>query len=251
MAKDERVDILGVKVSIINDSNVIDHIIELVTKKRQIQITTPNAEQILMAGKNEQFRRVINQSDLAIPDGMSIVRVIRNRVKNKSLVSRVTGVDLVVKLCELASQKKWKIGLMGASKEVREKTVINLNRKFRKLEVVFLKSHQNVKKSKIEDGEILKDINKNKIDILLVAYGAPEQELWINQNLKKTQVRIGMGVGGAFDFLSGKIKRAPGWWQKNGLEWLWRLIQEPWRIKRQIKLINFWWKIMRDDNLRI
>lgn len=82
-------------------------------------------------------------------------------------------------------------------------------------------------------------VNIPKVDILFVAFGSPKQEIWIYENLDKLPVKVAIGVGGAFDFLSGKIKRAPFWIRKAGLEWLFRLINQPWRIKRQLALIKF------------
>lgn len=239
-----KIDILGVKISIVNDSSVLDEIGELVADNKQIQITTPNGEHILLAQENEEFRKAINRSDLAIPDGMSVVKALQKKLISEdiNLVSRVTGVDLVEKICEMSIGKKWRVGLLGSSEEVRMRTVSNLSKKYEGLIVVSLKSHKNIKRIKVEDEEILREVNKEKIDVLLVAYGAPEQELWIADNLDKTKIKIAMGVGGTFDFISGKVKRAPVFWQKNGMEWFWRLLQEPWRIKRQIKLVKFWWK---------
>lgn len=274
-----RVEVMGVKVSVVNDSNVIEIIKELVAEKEQIQITTPNAEHILLAQENKEFRQVINESDLAVPDGMWVVREVRKEMmvakslegkesvnrfnrsiqytvysiqeiikkiinyenednKEENNIERVTGVDLIEKLCGLAVEKNWKIGLMGADEETRKQAGKNLNKKYEGLRIVSLKSHKNIRQNRDEDEEILRVINKQNIDVLLVAYGAPEQEMWISKNLAKTRVKIAMGVGGAFDFISGKVKRAPVAWQKLGIEWLWRLIQEPWRIKRQGRLMR-------------
>ena len=132
-------------------------------------------------------------------------------------------------LIKLASEKGFTIGFLGGRCEVADKVVERLQKKYQNLKINYVAE---------EPGEI------PKTDILFVAFGAPKQEKWIAENLEKIPVKVAMGVGGAFDYISGRVPRAPAWIRRLSLEWLFRLIIQPWRIKRQLKLLKYLWLIM-------
>jgi N-acetylglucosaminyldiphosphoundecaprenol N-acetyl-beta-D-mannosaminyltransferase len=143
------------------------------------------------------------------------------------LKARIHGVDLMENLCREVSNRPITVGFLGAGPGVAEQAAECLKKRYPRLKVGLVTS---------EWSEALKD---KKIDILFVAFGSPKQEIWIADNLKALPAKIIVGVGGAFDFISGKVPRAPKVFRSLGLEWLFRLSIQPWRIKRQLSLIKF------------
>jgi N-acetylglucosaminyldiphosphoundecaprenol N-acetyl-beta-D-mannosaminyltransferase len=167
--------------------------------------------------------------------------VFASKVFNKPLKERVAGFDLMMEFVKWASHKDVSIYLLGAKPEVVEKAQSNLKNLYPSLKIVgFHHGYFNEK----EEENIIEDINKRAAQVLFVALGAPKQEKWIYKNKEKLKVKIAMGVGGSFDVIAGKAKRAPEIYRKLGLEWLYRLIQEPWRYKRMSALPKFAFKVL-------
>lgn len=186
-------------------------------------IVTPNPEMIVAAQKDDEFRKILNDADLAIPDGAGLK--LSGKVKNT-----LAGTDLMEKLAELAAEKGFTTSFLGGKEGVAKKCAECLKAKYPTLKVAFADSDIN---SKVPPS-----------DILFVALGHIKQEKWIAQNLSKVPVHLAMGVGGAFDYLSGQVPRAPKILREFGLEWLFRLIIQPWRIKRQLALFKYLWLIL-------
>lgn len=187
---------------------------------KQHQITTVNPEFIVEAQRNSVFRKALQKSDLALADGMGIVLAVRYLHRLK--LERIPGVDFVIDLCGLAVEEGASVFFLGGSGGVAQKTAEVLQSQFPGLRVSGWSEDLDISTSRHLD-----------ISVLFVALGAPKQELWIAENLAKLpKVKIAIGVGGAFDLISGKIKRAPQWLRRLGLEWIWRLLQEPWRLTR-------------------
>ena len=202
-------------------------------------VATPNAEIIMMAQKDEEYKKILNETDLNVPDGSGVV--FASKVFNKPLKERVAGFDLMMEFVKWASHKDVSIYLLGAKPEVVEKAQSNLKNLYPSLKIVgFHHGYFNEK----EEENIIEDINKRAAQVLFVALGAPKQEKWIYKNKEKLKVKIAMGVGGSFDVIAGKAKRAPEIYRKLGLEWLYRLIQEPWRYKRMSALPKFAFKVL-------
>ncbi len=225
--------------------------------KKQHYICTPNPEILLTAEKNLKYQEVLNKSDLNIADGIGILwaakfeKITKNKKRpaifakwftslssilfypkyiRTELSERVTGTDLMQNICKQAASENIKVFLLGAADGVAKKVKNILEKKYPKIKIVgtFAGSP-----TKAEETEIIKRINKTEAQILFVAYGAPAQEFWISRNLKKLKkIRLAIGIGGAFDYIAGIRKRAPKWLQHTGTEWLYRLIQQPSRIKR-------------------
>ncbi len=189
-------------------------------------IATPNPEMLLAARKNPSFKKILQKTDLNIADGTGIIwasKIIRNR-----LPERVTGTDLMQTLC-LNVGHEIRIFLLGGAPGVAEKTKDNLIH----MGGCNIVGTCDATADASNDKEILALINAAKPDLLFVAFGAPKQEIWIKRNLPHLKsVKAVMGVGGAFDFIAGIRKRAPDWMRRTGLEWLFRLIQQPSRIRR-------------------
>ncbi len=191
-------------------------------------IATPNPEMLLEARKNPEFKQILNaKTNLNIPDGIGII--FASKFTKRALPERVTGTDLLQAICHFVP-KGTKIFLLGAAPGVAEKVKSKLKSKYSQINIVGTLSGS---PSPAEESEIIKKINNSDAQILFVAFGAPKQEMWIARNIKSMpKLKLAMGIGGAFDFIAGIKKRAPYLMRKTGLEWLFRLIIEPRRIKR-------------------
>ncbi|MFH1896373.1 MAG: WecB/TagA/CpsF family glycosyltransferase [bacterium] len=205
--------------------------IERMTKKSHLhQITTVNPEFLVEAQKNWEFRKVLQEADLSLADGVGLQ--LGALLQGKKFKTRIPGSGLVSRLMPEAQKKGWRVFLLGALPGVAQTAACNLKKKYPKLKVWFSGADPDTKSSI----ESIKYINKIKPHLLLVAYGAPTQDLWIAKNRDKIQAKVAIGVGGTLDFLAGRARRAPKIISKLGLEWFFRLVREPWRLKRQLKL---------------
>ncbi len=239
------VSILGVFISLVTNQTVIPLIFKLLEHKLQLHIVTPNPEHIIQAQSSPEFKAVLNKADFAVPDGIGVVWAVRHLYPGEARrVERVTGTDLMVKLCEVAAARGWKVGLIGGQDGVAQEAANQLIKKYSNLTIEVISQDYDISEDNdTHDKEIVKKIRQTKSDMVFVALGAPYQELWIAKMLPQLpSVKIAMGVGGAFDFISGRVKRAPVWMQQAGFEWLYRLAQEPWRWKRQLRLVQFGWQ---------
>src|SRR3989344_9479858 len=193
--------ILGVGITNATKQETLEYITKsLENFTRKYFVVTPNPEFLVLANKNLQFKNILNNAGLASADGIGLV--LAGKILNKSLKGRVTGVELVESLCKIVAEKPITVGFLGGGHGVAEKTAECLVKKYPGLKVAFANSEYN----------FYNNYNGYKrIDILFVAFGAPKQEIWISENLEKIPVKIAIGVGGAFDYISGKIPRAPRW----------------------------------------
>lgn len=250
----ERVIIMDVPIDAITTTEVIDMIFDIpkTTLKRGKHIVTINPEMVLAAQKDREFMHILQNTDLNTADGNGLLWAANTQKKSRpmSLLKLLTfifkkpttplpqlikGSDLVLDIAKYAAQTGDKIFLLGAKPGVAGKAKANLEKMFPGVQIVGT-YHGSPEIS--EEREIKNMISKTEPDILLVAYGAPAQEKWIARNLHEMpSVRVAIGVGGTFDYLSGKIKRAPMWMQRIGIEWLHRLIREPRRLKRIVNAI--------------
>ena len=260
----DKKNMLGVGISDATKEEVLEYVVKnLENFHKKLFFVTPNPEFLVLASKNEHFKNILNRADLASADGIGII--IAAKILGKNLKGRFTGVDLVERLCETVSEKPITVGFLGGQGGVAEKTAECLIAEYPTLKVAFVASEwvkegfdrakriMNHESGSMNQGKDKKDHNSsfiihdsNFIDILFVAFGAPKQEFWISENLDKIPVKIAIGVGGAFDYISGKIPRAPLFVRKLGFEWLFRLVVQPWRIKRQLTLIEFIWLVLKE-----
>lgn len=227
------INILGVNISILNKKQVLKKIEQFLTDGEQHQIITANPEFLLEAGRDEEFFYILNKADLAISDGIGLKFAGWMMGKN---IHRFTGADLVKDILQTAQNKKLKVAILNWKGGLSKKEDIEkvLRKKYPDLQFVVV----DVDREIFAGTQNLVSLQKFQPDILFVALGAPWQEKWIYHNLPKLpSVKIAIGVGGAFDFLTGKIKRALKILRILGLEWLWRIFNQPagkrlWRIKR-------------------
>ncbi len=250
----KEIKILDVKVNPIAKSEAIEKIDEFIVSKKPHQICTVNPEYMMAAQKDLEFKKIINEADLCVADGAGLWWASRyQNLKGKSQKSkdsnqssiikeRITGIDLVYDICSLASKKGYSIYLLGAGPTVAEQTALILKSKYPNLKIAGISEgipqlttgrQINLDTENFESN-LAVQISKLNPQILLVAYGAPKQDKFIYKHKKILNIPVMMGVGGSFDFISGRIKRAPKWMQKMHLEWLYRLINQPSRINRII-----------------
>ena len=232
--------ILGVRVDDVTADETLTCLDQFVAERAPRQICTVNPEFVMGAQRDEIFRNVINQAALCIPDGIGLLWAARRL--GHPLRERVAGSTLVGQIAERAAQKGWRLYLLGAAPGVAEQAASILQRRYPGLNIVgtFPGSP-----SPDDEDAIVERIRAARPDVLFVAFGAPTQDVWIARNQLRLQVPVAMGVGGSLDFVAGAAKRAPRWVQRIGLEWLYRLIREPWRWRRQLALPRFVWQVLR------
>lgn len=205
-------------------------------------IFTPNAEQIVQAHHDPSFAKVLGSADILLPDGAGLVwgyRLLSLFGRARAPQQRISGIDVVQQLLDLGRQQKLKMLIVGG----RELATYAQTRSTDGLSLRWVEAYQQASvTTQAEERGIVRIITEWQPDVVFVALGAPYQEFWVAEHaevLEKAGVRIALVVGGAFDVLAGKLSRAPGWMRTLNLEWLYRLIQEPWRWRRQLRLFEF------------
>lgn len=230
----QSLEILGVRVDVLTWETFDACVIEFIRRGRPHQAVTVNPEFIMAAQRNPTFRQVLNQSDLALADGWGVQAAAR--LLGQRLPDRVTGADGVPRLAALAARQGWRLFLLGAAPGVAERAAQVLQDRHPALRIVGTYAGS---PHPADEDVIVPQVLAAQPDILFVAYGAPAQDLWIARNQDRLRVPLAMGVGGALDFVAGVRRRAPRWVQRAHLEWLYRLVQEPWRWRRQLALPRF------------
>ncbi len=231
---DNKAEILGCHIDIIDKHQALEKINEMISAKKGGQVITLNAEIAFQAQKDEKLRNLINGADLVTPDGIGVIW--GGRQLGYDFPERVTGIDLMVSLCQKAADMGWKVFLFGAAPGVAEAAAQSLSKQFPGLAVVGCR-HGYFKDD--ESREIAREIGVLQPDVLFVALGAPKQEYWIREQREVMKIPLCMGVGGSFDVIAGVKSRAPGWAIRLNLEWLYRLLAEPSRWKRQLALPRY------------
>ncbi len=230
--------ILGVRVDDVTMDEAIERLEEMVSVGGPHQVVTVNPEFIMRAQQDAAFRQVLEEADLAIPDGQGLLWAAR--LLGRPLRQRVAGSDLVPALAAHSALRGYRLYLLGAAPGVAEQAAAVLRRQYPGIRIVGTYAGS---PAPAEEGDIVARIVAVRPDFLFVAYGAPAQDLWIHRNQQKLQVPVAIGVGGTLDFIAGVRKRAPRWMQRLGLEWLFRLVQEPRRWRRMLALPRFAWRV--------
>lgn len=243
--KPRSVEILGVRVDDVTYGEACDIAEALIRRGGVHQFATVNPEFVMAARDDEEFRNVLANTALNVPDGAGVVWAAGRR--GVELRERVAGVDLMLELCALASRHRWRVFFLGAQPGVAERAAAQIVLTYPGLTVAG--THAGTP-HRAEELPIVERVRAARPHLLFVAYGAPAQDKWLARNLpllstgasvgqEGTHGIVGMGVGGAFDFIAGVQKRAPAWMQQANLEWLYRLARQPWRWRRQTALIRF------------
>ena len=234
---------LGVPVHLLTTAGAVEQVIGFVSEPGLHQIATVNPEFVMKAQEDNQFMAVLQEAELCIADGVGLL--IAGRWKGRPLPERVAGSDLVYLLAEQAAIQGWRLFLLGAAPGVAQEAAGQLEELYPGLTIA---GTYGGSPDPAENDQIVELINDSKAQLLYVAYGAPGQDKWIARNREATPtVRLALGVGGSLDFITGRSKRPPEWAQRVGVEWLVRLVQEPWRWRRMMALPRFALKVLVDN----
>lgn len=229
--------ILGVGVTSATEHEILKYILQGLEKsEKPYYVVTPNPEIVVFATQHPKFKEILNIARLALCDGTGVF--LAGRFLGKQFPERAAGVDLMEKLCKAISKQPINVGFLGGRGKVAERVSECLRSKCPGLRVGFAGSEWHTDK--------LPKSLRLPIDILFVAYGFPRQEEWMAEHVDKGIFRVAIGVGGAFDYISGSVPRAPLFLRSLGLEWLFRLIIQPWRWKRQLALLEFVLLVLRE-----
>ena len=233
--------VLGVRVDRLSQRQALDSIEQIIVQWRasdraQVcqQIVTVNPEFVMNAQRNKDFRTAINAAALIVADGVGVVWA--TRYLGRPVPERVTGTDLLPELAQRCDAAGYRLYLLGAAPGIAEAAGARLQELAPGLVIAGTYAGSPAPN---EEEEIIERVRVAHADVLCVAYGAPAQDLWIWRNLARLPVAVAIGVGGAYDFLSGRQQRAPVFLRKLGLEWLYRLYREPWRWRRMLALPRF------------
>ena len=209
------------------------------------QVCTPNVDFIMQAQKDQEFFRILNHTQLSVPDGMWVVYA--SRFLGTPLKENVKGRILVVHLCRQASELGHSVFLLGGEPGVADQAAEMLKKQFPELKVAgTLAPAFGFDQNQTENDVVVEKLRQAKPDILFVGLGAPKQDKWIANNLSQTGVPVALGIGCTFDVISGKVKEAPRWMTDVGLEWLFRLTREPGRlwVRYLVRDPQFIWKVI-------
>jgi len=231
--------ILGVRVDAVTFDQALRRIEAFIADGRPHQLVTVNPEFVMTAQSDAEFRDIINRSALALPDGVGVWWA--SRRLGRPLPERIPGVDLVERLAALAAERGYRLYLLGAMPGVARRAAEVLRARYPGLVIAGTYAGS----PRVEDeADIVARVRAARPDVLLVAYGAPAQDRWIARNLDRLGVPVCIGVGGSFDYIAGVHPRAPRWLRQLGLEWLHRLVTQPWRWRRMLALPRFAWRVL-------
>ncbi|MFA6215119.1 MAG: WecB/TagA/CpsF family glycosyltransferase [Patescibacteria group bacterium] len=230
-----KVEILGVKIDNLSLQEVLEKISQFLDSKNQHYLVTPNPEFLVAAQKDKSFKEILNYADIAVADGIGLTKAAKFLGQR---LQRVTGVDLVWSVSELAEQKECSVYFLGAGQNIAGAAAEVIKQYFPNLKIAGSKSGGEVTNPQAANLDLIAEINAAEPKIIFIAFGQVKQEKWIFYHLDKMpSVKVAIGVGGAFDYISGAVKRAPVWLQRLGLEWLYRLILQPQRWQRIVKAV--------------
>ena len=222
--------ILGVRVDCLDMNETLERLEHFVDEGGLHLVATVNPEFVMRAQDDAEFARVLATAQLCLADGSGVVWAARRQ--GCMLRGPVAGVDLVEPIAAMCARRGFRLFLLGARPGVADELAASLGAAHPGLAVA---AHAGGPDPS-HDAETLGLIREHRADALLVAYGAPAQELWIDRLRDRLPVAVAMGVGGAFDYLTGRVPRAPTWMRRAGVEWLHRLVRQPWRVRRMAVL---------------
>jgi N-acetylglucosaminyldiphosphoundecaprenol N-acetyl-beta-D-mannosaminyltransferase len=228
------VEILGVRVDDVTNNDLLALVDGYVASRRPHQIITLNPEMLVAAWDDPGFRQVLNSADVNVADGVGLMMAAR--WLGHPLRERVTGSDGIYRLSEHCARMGYRPFFLGAASGVAKVVADRLSARYPGLEAAG--AYAGSPRPEDED-DVLSRVRAVAPDLLFVAYGVPAEERWIARNRDRLAVPVMIGVGGAFDFVAGVARRAPPWMRRAGLEWLHRLMRQPWRWRRQLALIHF------------
>lgn len=227
-----KINVLGVDFDNMTKKEAVEYSMRIFDTDVSGYVVTPNPEIVWMCRSDERLNNAVREAALVIPDGIGIIY--GAKILKRPLKEKIPGIDYISSMFSAMAKKGMSVFLLGAKPGVAEKAGENISKKYPGL-VISGTADGYFK----EDGPVIEKINAAHPDLLLVCLGAPKQEYWMRDNIEKLNVKLMAGLGGSLDVFAGTVQRAPEKWQKMGLEWFYRLIKEPRRIKRMIKLPIF------------
>ncbi|MCX7615589.1 MAG: WecB/TagA/CpsF family glycosyltransferase [Clostridiales bacterium] len=236
----EKVRIVGVDFNNISLEDAIHYSMDMLYKGEKGFIVTPNSEIVYECIKNKELCDIIGQASLVLPDGIGIIYA--SKIYKTPIKSKVAGIDFASKLCENLKCTHFSLFLLGAKPGIAEKAADSLK-----------KQHSGLNICGCKDGYFFNDedavtaINQSGADVVFVCLGAPKQEIFIKNNLSKMSAKLLIGLGGSLDVFAGEVRRAPELFIRLGLEWFYRLIKEPKRIGRMMRLPLFLITVAKDS----
>lgn len=233
----QRVEIFSLPITIGSFEQIFSQIKNRIYQRQKTFVVTANATIVVKTIEDPEYRKIVQSADLILPDGFGVVLAIKRFHKKSS--ERITGIDMLIKLCEVAAKDGLKVFLLGGRPEVVERAAKNLEKTYGQIIAGYHHGYF--------DGEgPIELIESSKADLLFVGMGVPKQEVWIGKNFEKVPAIFAMGVGGSFDVISGYKKRAPKLVQDLKLEWLYRFLQSPLQKKNVPKdVIKLLWYIVK------
>ena len=192
-----------------------------------------NADCFNKVPSDQKYREVLDRAEFVFPDGVGVELV--SRVLGSPLTDNRNGTDMFPEICKLSVKKNYKLFFLGASQGVAEELANNVQKKYPEIKIAG--THHGYFAAD-EEAAIINKINSSGADLVFVAMGAPRQEKWIDRNFERLEARVVLAVGGLFDFFSERIRRAPAWVRRIRFEWVYRLIQEPQRLRKRYLLGN-------------
>ena len=234
----KKLNVLGIGVDTFDMAGAVKFLKDALSKDSMTKVYTPNSEILLHAYKNEDYKDVLNRAELVTADGIGVVYA--SKILGYPLPERVSGFDLANELLSEAAPLNKSVYLFGSKPGVAEKAAEKI-----------ISLYPGIKIAGVADGyfdaekeaKIVADINENSPDILFVCLGFPKQEFWIDAH-SDLSAKIAMGLGGSLDVFAGTVKRAPKFYQKLGIEWLYRLIKQPSRFIRMLALPKFGFTVL-------
>lgn len=228
------VSILGLPIQNVTMAEAIEDVYPFLSERKNRIVVTPNAEILQAYANDPKVHETLLQADYVIPDGIGVV--LASRRLGTPLKEKVAGVELAAHLIARCEQDGKRVYFLGAKPGVAELAKENFLKKHPELQVVGLRNGYFQPE---DEPEIIEEINSLDVDMLFVCLGAPRQEIWMVEHRPLLKVGVMLGLGGSLDVFAGTVKRAPRWMIRLGLEWLYRICKEPWRLKRVMELPFF------------
>jgi N-acetylglucosaminyldiphosphoundecaprenol N-acetyl-beta-D-mannosaminyltransferase len=232
--------VLGVRVDCVDMAGALAGIERMVEEGGHHLVATVNPEFVMRARRDPAFAAVLESAAMCIPDGAGVVWAARRR--GCEMTGPVTGTDLIPPLIDLCARRGWRVFLLGAGPGVAAELAQRFEKEHPGLDVGHHAGHADA----WADEDALRVIREHDPHVLLVAFGAPKQEMWIERAGRRIDTPVAIGVGGAFDYLTGRVPRAPAWMRRAGMEWTYRLVRQPWRARRMAVLPGFALRVIRE-----
>lgn len=226
--------VLHCRVDVVDADDAADRVVEAARNRSALQVVTLGTEMVVYAQSDKRYRDVVNACGLSVCDTVGLLKVLQSR--GASLHDRVTGVELIDHVCARAARESLSVYLLGGAEGVATVAAQTLAARFPGLQIA------GTRNGYFKDGEsadVAAAIRASGANVLFAGLGFPRQEFWLSEHLRATGCGAGIGVGGSFDVLSGRVERAPERWRRWNLEWLYRLVREPKRWRRQLALPQF------------